>query len=257
VRIKEFKSDFYYLLDKFKSKENFAFLRFSDGEMFMLQDKEIILSNKQVKVEGVVDAAGPGHPEYDAKNFDPQQHSVFRDYLITSFLHNQNNYFKGISCKCCVGDTNFNWQLENLDGDHDNLTWANLLVNSNYPLFMKEFYPEIKTRGAYVICNEKADLSNLDWVKKDFRIKDNSFSNLSPILEIKDFIQQNSLVDQVFLFSASSFSNVAQYELFKEFPNNTYIDIGTTLSYEFKIPSKRGYLDQYYNNQQVTGNCIW
>jgi CRISPR/Cas system endoribonuclease Cas6 (RAMP superfamily) len=257
VRIKEFKSDFYYLLDKFKSKENFAFLRFSDGEMFMLQDKEIILSNKQVKVEGVVDAAGPGHPEYDAKNFDPQQHSVFRDYLITSFLHNQNNYFKGISCKCCVGDTNFNWQLENLDGDHDNLTWANLLVNSNYPLFMKEFYPEIKTRGAYVICNEKADLSNLDWVKKDFKIKDNSFSNLSPILEIKDFIQQNSLVDQVFLFSASSFSNVAQYELFKEFPNNTYIDIGTTLSYEFKIPSKRGYLDQYYNNQQVTGNCIW
>lgn len=257
MRIKEFKSDFYYLLDKFKSKENFAFLRFSDGEMFMLQDKEIILSNKQVKVEGVVDAAGPGHPEYDAKNFDPQQHSVFRDYLITSFLHNQNNYFKGISCKCCVGDTNFNWQLENLDGDHDNLTWANLLVNSNYPLFMKEFYPEIKTRGAYVICNEKADLSNLDWVKKDFKIKDNSFSNLSPILEIKDFIQQNSLVDQVFLFSASSFSNVAQYELFKEFPNNTYIDIGTTLSYEFKIPSKRGYLDQYYNNQQVTGNCIW
>ena len=41
------------------------------------------------------------------------------------------NYFKGISCRCCVGEVNFNWQLENLDGDKDNLTWANLLVNSN------------------------------------------------------------------------------------------------------------------------------
>lgn len=257
MRIKEFKSDFYYLLDKFKSKENFAFLRFSDGEMFMLQNKEIILDDKQVKVEGVVNTTGPSHPQYDTKNFNPQQHSVFRDHLITSYLYNQDNYFKGISCKCCVGEVNFNWQLENLDGDSDNLTWANLLVNSNYPLFMEEFYPEIKTRGAYVICNERADLSDLNWVKKDFRIKDNSFADLSPLLEIKNFIQQNSLVNQVFLFSASSFSNVAQYELFKEFPNNTYIDIGTTLSYEFKIPSKRGYLDQYYNNQPVTGNCIW
>lgn len=257
MRIKDFKQDFYLLLDKFKNKENFAFLRFSDGEMFMLQNKEIILSNKQVKIEGVVNSSGPGHPQYDFKVFDPQQHGIFRDYLIASFLHNQDNYFKGISCKCCVGDINFNWQLENLEGDNDHLTWANLLVNSNYPLFMEEFYPEIKTRGAYVICNERADLSDLSWVKKDFRIKDNSFADLSPILEIKNFIQQNSLVNQVFLFSASSFSNVAQYELFKEFPNNTYIDIGTTLSYEFKIPSKRGYLDQYYSNQPVTGNCIW
>jgi len=257
MRNKDFKSDFYFLLDKFKNKENFSFLRFSDGEMYMLQNKGIILKENQVKVDGIVNTRGPGHPTYDSKNFDPKIHSEFRDHLITSFLHDQKNYFKGISCKCCVGELNFNWQIENLGGDSDDLTWANLLVNSNYPLFMTQFYPEIQNRGAYVICNEMANLLHLDWIKKDFRIGNNAFSDLSLIKTLKTFIKNNQIENQVFLFSASSFSNIAQYELFKEFPNNTYIDIGTTLSYEFKIPSKREYLDQYYNNQLVTGNCIW
>ena len=257
MRNKDFKSDFYFLLNKFKNKENFSFLRFSDGEMYMLQNKGIILKENQVKVDGVVNTTGPGHPKYDSKNFNPKIHSDFRNYLIASFLHNQENYFKGISCRCCVGELNFDWQIENLGGDNDNLTWANLLVNSNYPLFMKEFYPEIQNRGAYVICNEMADLSKLNWIKKDFRIGNNAFSDLSIINIIKNFIQTNHIENQVFLFSASAFSNVAQFELSKEFPNNTYIDIGTTLSYEFRIPSKRAYLDQYYSNQPVIGNCIW
>jgi hypothetical protein len=258
MRNKEFKSDFYLLLDKFKNKENFSFLRFSDGEMYILQNKGITLSNDQVKVEGVVDTSGPGHPQYDSKFFDPNQHTEFRDYLVASFLHSQPNYYKGISCKCCVGETNFNWQLENLGGDSDDLTWANLFVNSNYPLFMEEFYPEIKNRGAYVICNEAADLSHLDWVKGVFKVKSDIFDNFLPyITQLKSFIEDNNIENEVFLFSASSLSNIAQLILSQSHPNNTYIDIGTGLSYEFKIPSKRAYLDQYYSKHPVTGYCTW
>ncbi len=255
-RSKNFKDEFYFFLEKFKNKENFNLLRFSDGELFMLQNKSITLGKLFVKVDdkirGIV-----SHPSYDKKIFEPRKHSKFVEELTKSFTYNSKEYYKGINCVCCVGKENHEWQFELLKKDNDNLTWSNILLNSNYPLFMEEFYPEIQKRGAYVICNEKADLSHLNWIKGDIRIKSNAFDDLSPIEEIKELITKNNIKDEVFLFSASSFSNVAQHKLALFEPNNTYIDIGTTLSYEFKIPSKRAYLDSYYKNRGDYQTCVW
>jgi len=261
MRSKDFKSEFYYILDMFKSRTNFSYSRFSDGELYQLQNKNITLSSEQVMVSGVIDTKGPGHPEYDHKYFDVTigSHREFRDYLVASFLHDQDGYYKGISCPCCVGDVDFNWQLNSLGGDSDNITWSNLFLNSNYPLFMSEFYPEIQKRGAYVICNKAADLSKLDWVKGSFYIGNDIFDNFKQyVSDIKAYIINNNLQDQVFLFSASSLSNILQHSLYKIKPDNTYIDIGTTLSYEFNIPSIRGYIEQYRNG--TTGSlktCRW
>lgn len=255
-RHKIFKDEFYYFLNKFKNKENFSLLRFSDGEMYMLQDKNIILDTNRIMVEGVCDSNN-GHKYYDKKTFDSHKHQNFKNKLVDSFLYKHDNYYVGISCRCCVGAINYDWQLDKLGGDSDNITWSNVLLNSNYPLFMNEFYPLIKQRGAYVICNEHANLSELEWVKDDFRIGTDAFTDLTVINEIDEYIKSNNLKDEVFLFSASSFSNVAQYELFKKYPNNTYIDIGTTLSYDFKIPSSRGYLNEYYGKNKDYKTCIW
>jgi hypothetical protein len=257
MRDRDFTKEFYYFLNKVKNKENFTYLRFSDGEMFILQNKDIILSSTQVKIGNEQNSKGPGHPIYDKKTFNPVTHSDFRNKLVESFLYKEKNYYVGISCKCCVGQEYWDWQLENLEKDSDHLTWSNAFVNSNYPLFMKEFYPEIIKRGATIICNEHADLSEFNWVNKDFRIKDDSFTDLSPILDIKNYIKENKIENELFLFSAASLSNVAQYELYKEFPNNTYLDIGTTLSYEWKIPAKRGYLNEFYSGSNNYKKCIW
>lgn len=256
TRDKIFKDEFYFFLDKFKKQEPFALLRFSDGEMYMLQDKKIILSPNQIMVEGVTNGTG-GHPEHDKKTYDPVTQKDFRDALWDSFTHRQENYYVGISCRCCVGQGNFDWQIEALGGDHDNLTWSNVLLNANYPLFMEDFYPEIQKRGAYVICNEKADLSGLDWVKGDFRIGTDAFSDMTPIESVENFIESQNIEGEVFLFSASAFSNVAQHKLFSKYPKNTYIDIGTTLSYEYKIPSRRGYLTEYHAQNKRYKTCIW
>jgi len=51
----------------------------------------------------------------------------------------------------------------------------------------------------------------------------------------------------VFLFSASSLSEVLIYELYKEFENNTYIDIGTTLHKHLNMELSRDYLKAYWN----------
>ena len=89
-------------------------------------------------------------------------------------------------------------------------------------------------------------------------IKTNDYTNLELIDSIKDDIKRDKIKNQVFLFSSSAFSNVAQYELAKLEPNNTYIDIGTTLSYELQIPSKRDYLLSYYGlKKNDLKKCKW
>lgn len=266
MRNKIFREEFSYFLDKFKSKNNFNLLRFSDGEMFLLQNKEIILKSETIKVQDVVESKDGWYsdnniprPDYDQKHFHPIKHSLFRDSLVNSFLYNSSNFYRGISCKCCVGDISWDWQMKNLDGDSDTLTWSNLFLNSNYPLFLKEFYPEIIKRKAYFIGNEQAKTSSLPWVKKHFKVGVDIFSNYQKYIdEVKSFISENNVNNEVFLFSASSLSNVMQYELHKSFPNNTYIDIGTTLSHEFGIPVLRGYIhDTFNNNLNNLQTCTW
>ena len=257
-RDQDFKKEFYYFLDKLKRKENFNLLRFSDGELFMLQKKGIILGSFLIKI-GNRFKGFKKFPKYDHKTFNPKKHNDFLKKLIESFTYKSKEYYVGINCKCCVGNKDHLFQFSNfLKKDHDNLTFSNVLLNANYPLFRDEFYPIIRERGANVICNINADLTNLDWVKKSFRIENDSFSDLTPIEIIKDYISTNNIRNEVFLFSASSFSNVAQYELAKSFPNNTYIDIGTTLSEEFKIPASREYLDNYKQGKiSELKYCIW
>jgi len=257
-REQDFTKEFYFFLEKFKKKENFNLLRFSDGELFMLQKKGIHLGSFLIKIGNRYKGLKK-FPKYDHKTFNPQKHNDFLKKLIESFTYKSKEYYVGINCKCCVGEKNHLFQFSNfLKKDHDNLTWSNVLLNRNYPLFREEFYPIIRERGANVICNINADLTNLDWVKKSFRINNDSFSDLAPIEKIKNYISINNITNEVFLFSASSFSNVAQYELAKSFPENTYIDIGTTLSEEFKIPASREYIDNYKNGKiSELKYCIW
>ena len=39
--MKDFRIDFYNILDKFKRGEHFAFSRFSDGELYLLQNRKL------------------------------------------------------------------------------------------------------------------------------------------------------------------------------------------------------------------------
>ena len=63
-REQDFTKEFYFFLEKLKMKENFNLLRFSDGELFMLQKKQIKLGNFFVKLDGKI--TGIKHfPKFD------------------------------------------------------------------------------------------------------------------------------------------------------------------------------------------------
>ena len=137
-RVKNFKTAFDTLLNKVKDKENFAFTRFSDGEMFILKNEVLVLADNHY-VTGKI--RGPNrYTKEEHKEFYPEKHQLYREKLIECYRHNQANYFKGIctSTDGHVGKENFDWLVNFHGGDHDNLTFSNLLINANYHRFVEE-----------------------------------------------------------------------------------------------------------------------
>ncbi len=261
--IKDFRSDFYELMGKIKHGEHFAFTRFSDGEMLIMQNRKIIIDET---VAFVHDHWGHGHwGTEEHKTFIPEKDFKLRQQLIETFEHKQDNYYKGICCKCCVGEQNWKWQFEHISQDESFLTWANLLINGNYPLFIEQFFPLMKKYPTVMVCNKAADLSKLPLnVVKDFRIGSNCHINDQHLIEeMKQWVAENNIKDHLFLFGAASLSNLLIYELYKNFPQNTYMDIGSSLNPMLGLSGWKGsrdYLRSYWLKEQNALSqqiCIW
>ena len=124
----------------------------------------------------------------------------------------------------------------------------------------KEIIP-IKQEGQESFFSKRTNLDRLPFFVKDFRVGYNAMNNdYGKIEEIADWIRENKIENHVFLFSASSFTNLAVYQLFREFPNNTYIDIGTCLTPMMDMPTHRGYLQAFWTykiNDDIKKICIW
>jgi hypothetical protein len=250
--MKDFQRDFFAMYHRLKSGVPFAFTRFSDGELRIMENKELILGEDFNKI-GRRRRRSRYTPE-DRKHFNPAKHQHVREKLMLAYQYKAKNYFVGLSCRCCVGDAGFNKMVDWYGGDDDQLTWANLWVNANYKLFREYMIPAFSENKVAYIVNEAADLSGLPFeVVKDFRIGDNCIVNdFNKHEEVDRWITDRSIKRHLFLFSASSLSNIMIYELYRWHPQNTYIDIGTTLNIELGLPGTRGYLTG--KNQKV---CIW
>ena len=248
------------LQEKLKAGESFAFTRFSDGEMNIMKNQHLILDNKSTRIDG--ETAGIKYDSIDHKEFDPEKHAFVRDKLMSAYKFDKDNYFVGLSCPCCVGHQNNDWMKKQRGTDDKHLTWANLLVNSNYPIFLEHMVPLLKEREVVFVCNKKSTFNELPFeIKKDFRIGKNAMVNdLHLSEEIGSWIKQDKIKDHVFLFSASTLSNLLIYELFRDFPNNTYIDVGTTLHPLMSMPLQRNYLKGYWlnsGNTEIRKYCTW
>ena len=257
--MKNFREHFVYFRDKLRNKENFAFSRFSDGEMHILQNRQLKLDTNLIQI-GDKNQSGV-YQSPDFKHFDPKEHGFYQQKLVESLQYKQPNYYKGISCSCCVGKDNFDWQVDLAGGDDESLTWANLWVNGNYPLFVFHILPIFYSRDCVFIGHEKANLDRLPFFVKDFRVGYNAMINdYGKIEDIKEWIRTNNVKNHLFLFSASTFTNLAVVELFREFPDNTYIDIGTCLTPMMDMPTHRGYLEAFWGykgGNDIQKICIW
>ena len=248
---KNFKEEFDKILAMLKTKENFAFSRFSDGELFIMQNKTVILANDYY-ITG--DIKGPNtYTEEEQKEFLPDRDQMYREKLLESYKHTQDNYFKGIctGTDAHVGDENFDYQIKLHGGDHETLTFSNLLINANYRRFIEEMVPLFVDREIIYVVNKLAATERLPFkIKKAFQIGSNCMINDYNVAEdVKEYIAKNNIHDHIVLCSAASLSNFVIYENFKEAPNNTYLDIGSCLNPLLNLEGwkyTRGYLTHYW-----------
>jgi len=275
--MKTFADEIKKFRDLLVNKTNFAFTRFSDGELFVLQNKEVILGE-----DFYVTGAIKGHGIYtkeEQKEFLPEQHKDFRKLLIDAFLYDDESFYKGINCRCCNTRTDFVWQFrvmydnkediqKGINGEFENLTWSNLFLNSNYKFYIENVVPLFSNFDVYIIVNEIADLTELPFynnIQQDFRVGTNCMvNNIDLINTLPDYIQKNNINNSLFLFSAASLSNVATHACYKTNKNNIYLDIGSSLNPYMKGMEgwkySRDYLTNYwFNNKNTIGErvCIW
>ena len=242
---KDFRQHFVMFSEKIRAKENFAFSRYSDGELYILQNRELKLDQGLIQIGD--EKQGGVYQPADFKHFDPKEHGFYQQKLIDAFKHRQAGYYKGLTCSCCIGKKDFDWQIDLHGGDDESLTWANLWVNGNYPAFITHTLPIFYNRDCVFVGHTDADITKFPFFVKDFRVGYNAMINdYGKIEDIKKWIGDNNIKNHVFLFSASTFTNLAIYELFREFPDNTYVDIGTCLTPMMNMPIERDYLKRYW-----------
>lgn len=260
---KTFEGDFQSVKKMLIDGENFAFSRFSDGEVYIMQGHEVLLAKDHCNVKKQITRVP--YSEDDLKHFNPKEHEFFRQKLVESFTHRQHNYIKGISCRCCIGQTDFDWQLKLLgkgydDIDQPHLSWSNLMINSNYLRYISEIIPIFKSKKTIIICNKNASLDGLGFnIVKDFRVGSNCMVNDYGLIEdVKKWILDNNISDHLFLCAAASLSNIMIYNMYKKFPNNTYMDIGSSLNpFMPGIGSRRNYMRQFYSGTINYKPCVW
>ena len=141
----------------------------------------------------------------------------------------------------------------------DHLTWANLFVNGNYEYYINNMVPKFKNFETILVSNSDSNLDRLPFeVKKHFKIGKNAWvEDYELTEEIKEYISENELKDNLFLFCAGPYGNILTHQLHEHSQENFYIDIGSTLNPfllgELGVNS-RGYLRKESSINKV---CVW
>jgi len=260
LQMKTFTGEFNKIKALIESGEPFAFARFSDGEVTMLQNNVVVLAEDHF-IQGDLHGDDVKHngsylPE-EQKDFRPDRDVFFQKKLVEAFKHRQPNYFKGIPpSNAPYGNVSWKFCTELYgEGDDEHLSFSNVMINANYGRFVEEIIPLFAKRKTVLLANENADLSDLPFkVEKSFTCGPNCMINdYHKIEEMKHWIEENNIKDHTFLFAASTLSNYAIHELYKDYPQNQYVDVGSSLGYHFKLKGcyYRHYLKMYWHHGVV------
>lgn len=211
-----FHEDLDEVLRLITESDSLALSRYADGEASIL--KNITVGNK------------------DGWLYKKDKNLIFRHDLRHALLCTDKNYLYGLSCTCC-DKPNHDFLRNSVRAPLEQLTFSNLWVNANFPVFNERFLPALRdSRKPVFICTgSKARVSDLE-----ARIHVGGFipipGNCVEYWE-KHREHVRGLMDlrasqhngAIFLFAAGPLSEILIYEMWKANPNNVYLDIGSTL----------------------------
>ena len=213
--------------EKILNKESFCFVRFSDGEVEIIRNRYLKISNGITFFRGK--QSKNNFSQIDSKEFDPKINYDIREDLILSSISSMPNYFKGMPHKRFIKDRDL---LVTLNGGLDEkITFADLLINSNYKFFREKIVPLIsKYKNVYLIANYRAKPIDILSESEHIKIPDNFFDNYN---QIRDKVI-HKLLDipkgSLILSSASSLSNIVGHRIFQIRKDITFLDVGTSIN---------------------------
>ena len=223
------KNDLNYIDSLISKKESFCFLRFSDGEIEIIRNYHLVIGDGFVTTSA--GSVAFSYPPHDFKEFNPARDADFRLELLNSAQFISNKYFKGIRTGNNYGGEIDKQLMISLNRDSlYNLTFTDLLINSNYLTFRKKLLPKIlQERNVYLIANFRANLTNVPVTWHHIPIPDNFIPEYKSILDSTlthlKIIEPGSLV----LSSASSLSNLIGNKIWEFRQDITFMDIGTAI----------------------------
>ena len=229
--MKTFQEDILIIYNLLKNKIPFSFSKYADGEFEILANHKIT--------------------NCDNWTFDPNIDNKYHQELMNSFTFNEDGYFVGISCPCCVKINDVEWMRNNVGANNNYLTWANLFVNGNYNTFKELFIPEFKNHDIVLLANKNVDPNKLPFKIDEFIPIGNTAwkENFNLVDELPKMNYKNKL----FLFCAGPLGNMLAAKMWKYNKNNIYMDIGSTLN-PWLVGNNRGYL---HGSDTINKKCIW
>jgi hypothetical protein len=222
------KKDFAAFAQLLQEKTPFTFIRFSDGEMEVINNHRLLI--REGKIIWSKGEVSHNYPSYDHKDFDPKRDQVFRKDLISSAKKKSDYYFKGIPATHNNATDERNKLIEFNEHSKFNLTFSDLLINENYMKFRRKLVPIFESyESIFIIANFRSNVNKHFKNANHLEIPDNFFQDyanlVDPIIIKLSQIPSGSLV----LSSASSLSNVIGWKLHEVRQDITFIDIGTSM----------------------------
>jgi len=211
----KFTNDFEHFWSLINEGKNFTFSRYADGEVMLMKGTEVTKSTQAYNVD---------------KWTSPNKMTKSGIQLLETLNHCEDNYYYAISG---LNDniSDYNFLRKNIKHDEKNLTFVNLWINNNYQNSLKK-YSELK-RDVIVICNEEAKKENFPFKIKELIHFPNDCINFwenNSESYIKDLIEKfNSVKNELFFISCGPISEIIIHELYNNNPNNTYIDVGSSI----------------------------
>jgi hypothetical protein len=236
---KSYIEDIGILRDAIKSGENISFSKFCDGEWAVLCNQKI--NNKEFW-------------------FDPDKKldQLKRKSLMDAFQYKNDRYFVGITCVRVFGLHTHKLMKEVSGQNEEHLTWADIWVNSNYRYFTENILPLFSKRPVLLFCNENGNVDNLPFTPyMILPVKHNAWEyNWNFVEESKQIIsklKQQGMNNMLVLFCCGPFGNILCHQLTEHEPDNTYLDIGSTLNPYLK---SAGFERDYYMGENYFSNMV-
>lgn len=218
-----------FFLNKIKNNEHFGLIRPADGEYAVLRNTTLT----------------------NCDNWTFNKGGLLCEQLLNSLSKYTPNLYMGIPCPCCSKEI-LNYYLEINRVPNNQLTYANIFCNANWYDFMN--FLKMYSNGFSLVTGGKLKPS-------DFPINDlynidpllvNSWDNLHEQETANLLNWLSNKTNELICFSAGPLSKIWIPIAMEKYPNNTYIDIGSSLDLYTKGITNRPYtIDGHYYNRLV------